>query len=162
MTCAEARELVEAVAEGDAAPAGFSEHVAGCPACAAALAVAVRIERALAASPAPAPPAKFSQAVRVRIRNERWRAEERVDRAFNVAIGVGVVFVVGAVVALSNLGSLAQMFLVAADAIGEAARQPSPLPSSPPSLVVGLAAGVLAILAGVWWWADRRGDYAQG
>src|SRR5215471_8384849 len=131
MTCAQADELIDAVASGDVVPdAVFAAHIAGCRACAAALQVARGIERALSAAPAMAAPVRFSEDVLARIRRERWRFEERVDRAFNLTIAAGVALVVVALVSLLNLGSLAQMLLVAGETLSHISHETPPWAAS--------------------------------
>jgi hypothetical protein len=159
MTCSEARELIDPIASGDLESDPFRIHVAGCPACAGALAQAERIERALAALPAFPPPPRFSQAVRARVRRERWRYEERVDRAFNLTIAVGLVAVAAAVLGLLNITSLARMLFVAVETVTEATRQPAPQAGS--LVTVGLPALLIAVAVAVWWWAERRVDYQE-
>ena len=88
MTCREVQESIEAIAAGDEPATGaFRAHVETCARCAAALATARRIEESLAARPAPAAPARFAATVVARIRREHWRAEQQVDRMFNIAVG---------------------------------------------------------------------------
>lgn len=158
MTCAEAQDLIEAVAGGVTPGPELASHLADCRGCAGVLAVAVRIERELAGLPAPAAPPGFVQAVTARIRRQRWQQEEHVDRAFNVTMAIGVVIVVVAAVSLFNVASVAQMLLAAVDAVS-AIPQESPQWAGPPSLpVTGLTAAVVATTIGIWWWAERRSD----
>ena len=87
MTCSDALHLVEAIAAGDLeVDDNVRAHFETCPRCASTLASARRLELALQARPKPQAPSRFTQTVLGRIRHERWRSEERVDRAFNVAI----------------------------------------------------------------------------
>jgi len=162
MTCAEAQELIEAVAGGDVEPSpAFAAHVDGCRDCAAALAAAVRLERALAGQPAPAAPVHFSQTVLAAIRRQRWQYEEHVDRAFNVTIAIGIALVVVAVLSLVNASALAQMVLLGIDAIAEIPAE-SPWPAAGSLPTVGLTAAVLVMALGIWWWAERRSDFQDG
>src|SRR5262245_44373551 len=127
MTCDESRDLIEAVAAGDVAPdAAFEAHVAGCRACASALQLARRIEQALAAAPIVTAPVRFSRDVLARITRDRWRNEERLDRAFNVMVAAGIVLIAAAAVSLFNLTSVAGMLLSATDAVARVQAQPAP------------------------------------
>jgi hypothetical protein len=158
MTCEEARELIEPIAVGDTESDAFRLHAAACHACSAALAQALRIERALAALPQEVAPPRFAQAVRARIGRERWRYEQRIDRAFNVAVAGGVVMVAAAVLSLLNIGSAAQMLLAAIEAVADASR-PSAATQGGSLLTAGLTAGLLAIVIAISWWAERRTGY---
>jgi anti-sigma factor RsiW len=157
MTCADAVDLIEAVAAGDLTPdAELTAHLAGCPACAAALGAAVRLERTLAARPAPAAPSGFAQRTMAAVRRERWQSEERVDRMFNVTIAGAIVVVILAVVSFFNLGSLAQLALVAVDTLSEVPRQSPGWQGGAPLPVAGLTMAVATLALGVWWWAEHR------
>jgi len=162
VTCAEARELIEAVAAGDD-PGGaeFEAHMAGCAGCAADLETARRIERALAAFPVPAAPAPFSRDVMAAVRRARWQHDSRIDRAFNVSIAVGVVIVAVAAVSLLNLGGVATMMLAVLEAMADARREPVPW-GRDGSVPVALATTMFAIAFGVWWWAERRSASSEG
>jgi anti-sigma factor RsiW len=157
MTCREVLDLVESVAAGDApADAAFREHVETCVTCAAALASARAIEAALAARSAPAAPVRFEAAVAARIRHEQWRAEEQVDRAFNVAVGIGVLAIVGGALALFNLASVTAAIASAAGALAAAASQPvaSSAQQGPPLWYYGLGCALLGTSVLVWRWAE--------
>lgn len=162
MTCHEAQELIEAVASGDiAAPPAFAAHVAGCHECTVALEFARGIERALRMRPEQAAPADFTRTVTGAIRRRRWEYDQHVDRAFNVAIALGVTLIVVAVVSLLNAAALAQMLMAAADAVAE-------LPNQSPSWgqihtvpMATIAITVVGTGIAVWWWAEHRPDYRQ-
>jgi anti-sigma factor RsiW len=156
MTCRDVLDRIEAVAAGDEpATPELRAHIEGCLACAAALAEARRIEAVLAARPAPSAPARFSAAVTSRIRQERWRSEQHIDRMFNGALVLGVLAIAVGVLALFNVnamaaaftGSLAILNRVSEEVVVEAARR---FPT-----YFG-AAGFLATALFVWWWAERR------
>ena len=154
MNCAEVIDRIEAVASGDQRLEGeLQVHIETCPSCAAALATARRIDAYLAARPAPVPPANFTASVRNRIRGERWRSEERVDRLFNVAIACAALLLVAGAGFLLNIGAVLE---VAANASGllstageEALRRAAPAVGS---YVAGTA--LLLTALGMWWWAD--------
>jgi anti-sigma factor RsiW len=156
MTCRDVLDRVEAVAAGDEpATPELRSHLEGCLACAAALAEARRIEAMLAARPAPPAPARFTAAVNSRIRQERWRSEQHVDRMFNIALLMGVLAVAVGVLALFNLNAMALAFTgglallnrMSGDLVVRAA----------PAFATYLGAtGFLATALLVWWWAERR------
>jgi anti-sigma factor RsiW len=156
MTCRDILDRIEAVAAGDEpATPEFRSHLEGCVVCAAALAEARRIEAMLTTRPAPSAPARFSAAVASRIRQERWRSEQHIDRMFNVALLLGVATIAIGVLALFNVdamtaaftGTFALLNRLSGDIVVQAA----------PRLSTYLgAAGFLATALFVWWWAERR------
>jgi anti-sigma factor RsiW len=156
MTCKDVTELVEAIAAGDLEPtAELRAHVETCPGCASALASARRLEAALSARVAPPAPARFALLVLQRVRHERWRAEQQVDRLFNLAMVAALVIVVGGVFALMNVSGVvaaaSETVAIIASVRGEVARQAAP------SVNTYIAAGgLLASALGMWWWAERR------
>jgi anti-sigma factor RsiW len=162
MTCREVQESIEAIAAGDEpVSAAFRSHIEGCPRCAAALATARRIEASLAARPAPAAPARFAAAVAARIRNEHWRAEQQVDRMFNVAVAVAVVAISGGTIALFNIESVMAALAVAAQVMTDAATQQgggTAVQGAPAMWTYLLAAGLLGTSLLVWRWAETPRD----
>lgn len=156
MMCRDVVHLVEAIAADDLeVNDDIRGHFETCPQCAAALAAARRIELALQGWPAPDAPARFDAAVLSRIRNDRWRSEQRVDRIFNVAIAASLVLIVGGIAALANVGAVigvaAWIWGAFAAMSGDVAQQTAPRVAS----YVG-AAGLLMSALLMWWWADRR------
>jgi len=82
-----------------------------------------------------------------RIRRERWRAEQSFDLAFNVVVSLAAVCVLGAVgVMLADFGFGAHIGEAVALVVDRAR------PALP---AYGLATGLLAMMLGVWWWAER-------
>jgi anti-sigma factor RsiW len=156
VNCTEALQLVEAIAAGDVVVnEEMRAHFETCPRCASALASAHRIEAALRARPAPPAPARFTQTVVGRVRDERWRTEERIDRIFNVAIAAAVLLVVGSVAALTNVDAV----LSGAGAVWGfmAAATGRAVSAAAPMLLTYTAAAALLMSALItWWWADRR------
>jgi anti-sigma factor RsiW len=156
LTCSGVLDLVEPIAAGNhAVEPAVRAHLETCPRCAAALASARRIESLLAARPAPAAPARFTPTVMARIRRERWRTEQHVDRIFNLAIAAAVVLVVGGLAALFNINGL----LTAAAAAGElmSAATKQGVSAAAPSLRTYIAAAAFMVSAlAMWWWAERR------
>ena len=156
MTCTDAVNLVEAIAAGDLeVDASLRSHFETCPRCAAALASAHRVEAGLRGRPVVQPAARFTETVMARIRNERWRTEERVDRIFNVAIAVAVLLVVGSIFTMINagavLGAAGTVWGLLASASGRASDT-----AAPTFFTYIAAAGLLMSALGMWWWADRR------
>jgi hypothetical protein len=154
--CTQARELVEAIAAGDVPLDGDSRaHFESCPACASMLASAQKLEAMLAADAPPQTPPAFAPAVMQRIRGERWRSEQHVDRLFNIAIVLGILIVVGSVMAMLNVAAVfslaASAWALIKDGTGEAMKQ------AVPTIATYVAAvGLLASALGMWWWAERR------
>ena len=156
MTCNDAIDLVEAIAAGDLNLVGEAlEHFESCPRCAAALASARRIEGVLAAQEAAPAPPRFTPLVMARIRRERWRSEQAVDRLFNVAIVAAVLIVSAGVLALLNLNQVLTVAARISTAVAEASAASSR--TAVPTIGTYVAAVGLFISAlGMWWWAERR------
>ena len=155
MICREVQDVIEALAaeETTATPA-VREHLTTCVRCAAALALARRIEATLGPREAVRAPAGFTPAVVARVRRERWRAEQRVDRAFNLAITGAVVLLVAGVAMLLNLGGIVSLAGDLTQLLGEGARLAAHRVA--PVLPTYLAGSALILTAvGVWWWAER-------
>lgn len=155
MTCRDVLESIEPIVAGEVAPdPAMRAHIESCPHCAAELASARRIEALLASRWAPQAPARFTASVLQRIRRDEWRAEQRVDRLFNVAIVAALVLVAGGVLALFNLGGLLALVGSAWDAA--ASLGTTVARNVAPSLNTYIAAAALLVSAlGMWWWADR-------
>jgi anti-sigma factor RsiW len=155
MTCNDALDLIEPLAAGDlAADADIRAHLESCPRCAAALASASRLEAMLAARAAPAAPARFTALVLQRLRRDRWRSEQQVDRLFNVTIAAALFLIVGGILALMNLSGVlaaaAGTWAGVATLAGHVARDAAP------GLNTYIAGGFLLVSAlGMWWWAER-------
>jgi predicted anti-sigma-YlaC factor YlaD len=147
MTCDDADVLIEAVVAGEPISGELEAHLQSCARCRRALAVARQIEAVLAAQSAPAVRPELLAGALARIRRERWRAEQAFDLAFNVVVSLAVICVLGAIgVILADFGFGAHI----GDAIAlvvERARPAAP--------TYGLATGLLAMMLGVWWWAER-------
>ena len=128
-------------------------HFESCPRCAAALATARRIEDYLAARPVVPAPAKFTSTVLHRIRRERWRSEERVDRLFNIAVIFAALLVLTGAGFLFNMGAALELATEASRMISRAGEEG--LRRAAPSLGTYVAAMALLMSAlGMWWWAD--------
>lgn len=156
MTCKDALDLVEAVAAGDlVASPDLRAHLETCLRCAGALASARRVDSLLAAREAPAAPPRFTAVVLQRLRRERWRSEQQVDRLFNAAIAAALLLIGAGVLALMNLSGVlaaaAGTWTAVAALTGQIARDAAPSVNT-------YVAGVFLLLSalGMWWWAERR------
>ena len=156
MTCAEFDEIVDAIVAGDEVESEAARaHRLACPRCASVFAAAQAVERALVARPVAAPPPRFTAAVVARIRSERWRADQRVDRAFNIAMIVGVLGIVGGSLALLNLGSVTAAIVSFASLTADVFSQPREVTAvSLPMWVYALGCALLAMSAYIWRWAE--------
>ena len=156
LTCADVLDSVEPIASGDL-PVNDSlrAHLQTCPRCAAALASARRLEAALSAWGAPAAPQDFTTAVLARVRRERWRSEQRIDRIFNVAIAAAILLVAGGIAALLNVAEVLAAAAAAWTLLSDLTREPQA--AAGPSLVTyAAAAAFMASALAMWWWAERR------
>jgi anti-sigma factor RsiW len=156
MTCRDVLDRIEAIAAGEEpAPSEMRAHLEGCLRCAAALATARRIEEALATRPAPAAPPRFTASVAARIRDERWRSEQHVDRLFNIVLMMGVLAIAAGAFALLNLHAAAAAFTASVALLNQIVA--GLLIRAVPSLsTYVIAAGFLATTLLVWWWAERK------
>jgi anti-sigma factor RsiW len=155
MTCKHALDLVEPVAAGDLiADSDLRAHFETCPRCAGALASARRLEAMLASREAPGAPARFTAAVLQRIRRERWRSEQQVDRLFNAAIALALLLIVGGIFALMNLSGV---LTGAADTWTAVATLSTQLARDAAPAVDTYIAGVCLLITALamWWWAER-------
>ena len=163
MTCHEARELIEAIASADIdVPPAFAAHVAGCRECAAALELASAIERSLALQPHPSAPPQFTRAVLGSIRRQRWEYDEHVDRAFNVALGLGISLILVAIVGLLNVSALAGLLMAGADAVARLPQQSPAWSGVPAAPMAGIGMTVVLTAIAIWWWAERRSGFERG
>lgn len=155
MMCRETQDVIEALAAGEtAATPAVREHLTTCVRCAAALALARRIDAALGPREVVRTPTGFTPSVVARVRRERWRAEQRVDRAFNLAIAGAVALLVVGVAMLLNLGGIVSLAGGLTRLLGEGARVAADRVA--PVLPTYLAGSALILTAvGVWWWAER-------
>ena len=155
MFCDEALDAVEAIAAGELTPEGrIAAHLASCPNCADALRSARALGQMLQRRPIPAPPAGFTTRTLTRVRRARWRSDQYVDLAFNVAIGAVVVgIILGGWILLVRTGLVSvggDAFNLIESAFVTAAHRVAPsLPT-----YIG-AAALLGTALLIWWWAER-------
>ena len=158
MFCDEALDAVEAIAAGELTPEGrIAAHLASCPNCAAALRSARALDEMLQRRPIPAPPAGFTTTTLTRVRRARWRTDQYLDLAFNVAIGAVVVgMILGGWILLVRTGLVSvggDAFHLIESAFVTAAHRVAPsLPT-----YTG-AAALLGTALLIWWWAERGGE----
>ena len=156
MQCADVLDLVEPIAAGDLLPdERVREHLHSCPACAGALASAQRLETLLKGMEIPTAPAAFAARVLQRIRRDRWRSEQNVDRLFNVAIVAAVILIAGGLLALLNVGTVISLTGSVWTLLKEGSRETART-AVPTVLTYVAAAGLLASALGMWAWAERR------
>jgi predicted anti-sigma-YlaC factor YlaD len=156
MQCADVLDLVEPIAAGDLLPdERVREHLHSCPGCAGALASARRLEALLKGMEFAVAPPAFGPQVLQRIRGDRWRSEQNVDRLFNVAIVAAVILIVGGLLALLNVGTVISLTGSIWALLKEGSRE-TVRTAAPTVLTYVAAAGLLASALGMWAWAERR------
>jgi hypothetical protein len=144
----------EAIADGTtAATAAELDHVATCAACQRSLALARSIESALVMQETPVPPPGFTAGVMGRIGEVRWRTEQVVDFSFNVAVALGLLVIVASGAGLAwSIG----LFTITVDRATIALALDRLLDGRvlPQVQTTALAAVLLAMTLGLWWWAE--------
>ncbi len=154
MTCNDLLDLVEPIAADELTPtAEMRAHLETCPSCASARATARRIEATLAARLVVEAPPRFAASVHARIRRERWVAEQRVDRIFNVAIAAAVLLLAGGVFFLLRGSAVLEgtvQFLALAGTFGDQAAQAA----APSAGTYVAATGLFVSGLAMWWWAE--------
>jgi anti-sigma factor RsiW len=155
MFCDEFLERVDAIAAGDEPlEARVQAHLSTCPGCSAALEDARRVERLLKTRPAPLAPPQFTARIMSRIRGDRWRREQFLDRGFNVVVAIVAVMLIGGLWVLVSQSGMSDVAgdaftLLSSTSRGVFERSARSLP-----LYLGAAAAIGTAL-GVWWWAER-------
>ncbi len=156
MTCQHAAEFIEAIAADEIQPTPeLRGHFESCPSCASALAAAVRLEALLTANPPPPVPDRFVTQVLQRVRRERWRMEQNVDRLFNVAMIAAIVIVAIGVFALMNLSGVVAASDGAWSALTTLGVQVAQKMVPVVDTYIAAACLLLTALA-MWWWAEGR------
>ena len=158
MRCDELEPLVEAIADGTLEPdADTRAHLASCAICSARLERARSIEQWLATRDMPQTPASFTAAVMARISQDKWQTERVVDIGFNLAIAAGVLVILAGGAGLAwSLGffsidiDVTTLVNVATTQVeGRVINQLQ---------TVALAAVLLTMALGLWWWAETAND----
>ena len=155
MVCTHLDELIEPIAAGDMVPdADARAHLASCAACAHALELARQIDGVLAAQPVPDVGPAFTSRLMVRLRRERWRSEQYLDVAFNIAVALAVATTVGGLVMVLAASGLTTVSpdLTGLFVSGVAEVLSAVTPALP---VYGVAAAVFVSGMAIWWWAER-------
>lgn len=156
MVCRDVLERVEAIAAGDLPLDDVVRaHVESCPRCASALASAQRLEAMLRAVEVPPTPETFAAGVVQRIRRDRWRSEQRVDRLFNLAIAAAVLVILVGVAAILNVNAVLTMTASAWALLRDGTHQ-AVQAYAPTFATYVAAAGLLAAALFMWSWAERR------
>lgn len=148
-------DLIEAMADGShALSAAEHGHLEACVRCRTALDAAREIEQLLQARAVPAPPATFTNAVMLRIGQERWRAERALDAGFNFAMlagslvilagAAGLAWSLGMLTVTIDLGMLWQV--LDTGVTGRVLSQVQTL---------AVASALLTMTLVVWWWVHR-------
>jgi hypothetical protein len=153
MQCIAVDEIIDEIAAGAEAPAAAAEHIAQCERCTSALANARAIERALQVLPQPDVPAGFTPSVVTRIRRERWHSEQVLDWAFNIAVALGVLLIVGG---LAGIAWATGLLPVGRDLVSVLS-EGSPLilnRIASESQTIVLAGLLLTMALGLWWWVE--------
>jgi hypothetical protein len=112
------------------------------------------IERWMRERPAPAAPAGFTPAVVARVQQARWQSERYWDLAFNAAVALGLLLIVGGLLGLMYRSGLTVVgrdaLLLFATGLATAADQVAP------RLPMYLGGFILTASAlGIWWWAEN-------
>jgi hypothetical protein len=158
MGCDEVDLLIEDVAVGMDVPADATAHLASCARCQARLRLAQALERSLESRERLEPPPRFTAAVLARVRRERWRAEQLVDVGFNVAMALGVVFVIGG---LAVLAWSLEWYSVSPAALQVARDLSSQWITRvlDQATMVGVAAFILSSALVLWRWVEGESPY---
>ena len=155
MFCDEVLELIESIAGDDLRPdERTAAHLASCSRLRGRPREARQIDRLLKERPRPKPSSQFTSRIMGRLRRDRWRREQFLDRGFNVAIGLvalAVVMVFWLLISLTGMGDLGRdaIEMLNAATADVASRVAPSLP-----LYLG-AAALVGTALGLWWWAER-------
>ena len=154
MRCEHADPFIEAIAIGETVPDAVAAHVASCAGCAARLTMARHVETALATRVVAAPPETFTTAVIMRLRRDRWRAEQVVDFGFNVAVGIGVLIIAAGLAGVAWRAGVMQIGGEMSTILLAAIRAAATRAVADARLIV-LVALLFTTAIGLWWWAEE-------
>lgn len=133
-------------------------HLDACAGCQARLEQARELERFLIAREVMTPPASFTIGVMARVTRERWQAERVVDLGFNLAMAAGVLIILAGIGGLAwSLGFLTITIDFAALAAVAQSELAGPVLSQ--IQAIGMAAAVLTMALGLWWWAEADSSF---
>jgi anti-sigma factor RsiW len=154
MRCEDIEPIVEALADGGiGADAARDAHIASCPLCSARLANAQAIHALLVSREAAQPPAGFTAAVMARVVREGWQTERAIDIGFNLAIAAGVLILISGAAGLAWTSGLLTITLDLPEILSLVS-QPltNRIVSNLQTMV--MAAALLTMALGLWWWAE--------
>jgi hypothetical protein len=156
--CDELEPVIEAIADGTAAPGPEqAAHLASCASCTAQLERARQIEQLLALREVAAPPAAFTADVMALVGRERWQAERVIDLGFNLAMAAGVLVILAGAAGLAwSLGLLT--ITIDVDAIWQALDTDVTGRFLTQVQTVAMAAVILTMALVLWWWAEAASD----
>ena len=158
MRCDELDLQIEAIADGTLEPSPTDRaHLESCAICSARLEHARRIGLLLSSREVPQPPAAFTASVMARIGHERWKVERAFDIGFNLAIAAAVLMIAaGAAGAAWSL----EFFTISIDSDALVRAALSQVEGRVLNQVqsVLVAAVVLTMALGLWWWAEAATD----
>ena len=158
MNCDELDLLIEAIADGTIDPSPEQRaHLAACDRCAARLEQARAIEQLLAIRDVATPSPAFTQQVMAQIGREQWQTERVIDLGFNLAMAAGVFVILAGGVGLAwSLGLLS--ITIDIDAIVQALGAEFTGRVLSEVQTVAMAAALLTLALGLWWWAETASD----
>jgi predicted anti-sigma-YlaC factor YlaD len=159
MSCDDVLELIEPAAAGDVVlDARLMAHIESCRDCTAAFTAARQIDRLLRARPVPLPPVQFTARTLTRIRRDRWRREQFLDAAFNMALAVAVAAVIAGAWLLMDRTGLSAVGRDTFGVLGAAVSSVAGAIRPAVPLYAGAAALIGTALV-LWWWAERDASY---
>ena len=89
-----------------------------------------------------------------RLRRERWRAEQVVDLGFNLAVGIGVVLIIGGFAGLAWSAGLISLVRDIAPGVFGATRAAATRMTADVH-VMTVAMLLISMAAALWWWAEE-------
>jgi anti-sigma factor RsiW len=153
MRCEDVNVVIDAIAAGEHTDAEAASHIASCARCSAALANATAVERVLRDFPAAVVPSAFTNGVMARMRRERWRSEQMLDWTFNVAVSIGILLIL---FALLGMAWMTGVVSIGGDLMTVLTEQ-SPIlidRLARESQTIVLAGFLLTMALGLWWWVE--------
>jgi predicted anti-sigma-YlaC factor YlaD len=157
--CEDLDGAIEALAAGEPigpfVSAAEAEHVRDCAACQHRVREARRLDRALAAAIPAVPPASIARGIALRIQEQRWRRERRVDRTFNLALSLAMLISVTVVwQLLDSMGIWQTLVSAMPDLITGVLATPAPEAALTWRYAMATMTGIVAVVL----WRFSRGD----